>query len=123
MVGSDPILLFFDPDLPRRFPQPTAVPMSWRLYALVQLVRPIAVGMMLVAAVNTLFSMRSSLAQSLRGAFMVRSSAAGDRIERTDRDMPMKWVLLAMVCWPSRRRLCMSTLRVMCWRPLSPRWP
>ena len=92
-----PLLLFFDPDLPRRVSANNSGPDVLAYTLWYNVVRPIAVGMMLVAAVNTLFSMRSSLAQSLRGAFTVRSATAGDRIDRTERDMPMKWVLLAMV--------------------------
>ncbi len=92
-----PLLLFFDPDLPHRVSASDSGPDVLAYTLWYNVVRPIAVGMMLVAAVNTLFSMRSSLMQSLRGAFVVRGSAVADRVERTERDMPMKWVLLAMI--------------------------
>jgi putative OPT family oligopeptide transporter len=92
-----PLLLFFDPDLPRRVSASDSGSDVLAYTLWYNVVRPIAVGMMLVAAVDTLFSMRSSLMQSLRGAFMVRSSAGDSSVARTDRDMPMKWVLLAMI--------------------------
>ncbi|HYO83336.1 MAG TPA: oligopeptide transporter, OPT family [Bryobacteraceae bacterium] len=58
------------------------------------IVRPIAVGMMLVAAANTMFGRRSSLAQSLRGAFAVGSTAQAD-MRPEHRDLPLRFVVLA----------------------------
>jgi putative OPT family oligopeptide transporter len=94
--GLIPLLLFFDPDLPRRM---TGADngndvLAYTLWF--NVVRPIAVGMMLVAAVNTLFSMRSSLLESLRGAFALRGSSTGVERDRTEQDMPMHIVLIAM---------------------------
>ena len=63
-----PLLLFFDPDLPRRLTPSDNGPDVLAYTLWYNIVRPIAVGMMLVAAVNTLFSMRSSLLQSVRGS-------------------------------------------------------
>jgi putative OPT family oligopeptide transporter len=57
-------------------------------------VRPMAVGMMLVGAANTLFSMRSSLVESMRGAFALRSATTGAPADRTERDIPLPWVVL-----------------------------
>ncbi len=59
-------------------------------------VRPIAVGMMLVGAVNTMISMRSSLAESLRGAFRFGNGAKVDRstLPREDRDIPLPWIVV-----------------------------
>jgi putative OPT family oligopeptide transporter len=92
-----PLLLFFDPDLPRRV-SPTENGTDVLAYTLwYNIVRPIAVGMMLVAAVNTLFSMRFSLIESVRGAFVLRGARSAAAIDRTERDMPMKWVLLSMI--------------------------
>ena len=92
-----PLLLFFDPDLPRRVSAPDSTPdvLSYTLWY--NVVRPIAVGMMLVAAVNTLFSMRSSLIESLRGAFQLRGIRTGTEVDRTERDLPMPWVVASMV--------------------------
>ena len=58
-------------------------------------VRPIAVGMMLVGAANTMFGMRSSLLESLRGAFLVRGTSGSDDVPRTERDLPMRWIVIA----------------------------
>ena len=92
-----PLLMFFDPDFPRRIGG--AGDPSLSAYTLwFNVVRPIAVGTMLVAAGNTLWSMRTSLTASLRGAF--RASAEASRqaqpIERTERDIPAKWVVPAI---------------------------
>ena len=91
-----PLLLFFDPDLPRRVSASDSTPdvLSYTLWY--NVVRPIAVGMMLVAAVNTLFSMRSSLIESLRGAFQLRGIRTETKVDRTERDLPMPWVVASM---------------------------
>lgn len=58
-------------------------------------VRPVAVGMMLVGATNTMLGMRSSLVESLRGAFAVRSTTASHDVPRTERDIPVQWIVIA----------------------------
>ncbi|MBZ5583954.1 MAG: oligopeptide transporter, OPT family [Acidobacteriia bacterium] len=93
-----PLLLFFDPDLPRRLGVAGA---SWDVISFTvwyNIVRPIAVGTMLVGACNTLFGMRSSIAQSIKGAFGASAKAAheGQHRERTDRDIPMQWLALGV---------------------------
>jgi OPT family oligopeptide transporter len=91
-----PLLLFFDPDLPRRIGSEDPAMEAYTLWF--NIVRPIAVGTMLVGAANTMFSMRSSLAASLRGAFAASTRAAheGAHIERTEHDIPVRWVMLAI---------------------------
>jgi putative OPT family oligopeptide transporter len=88
-----PLLLFFDPDLPARLGNAAPDVAAYTLWY--NIVRPIAVGTMLVAAFYTLFRMRSSIARSLRGAFNASSTAAreGVRTVPTERDIPAKWVL------------------------------
>ena len=90
-----PLLLFFDPDLPRRIGTPDPAIAGYTVWY--NIVRPIAVGTMLVGAANTMFSMRASLISSLRGVFTTSQLAAreGRDIERTERDIPAKWVVLA----------------------------
>ena len=90
-----PLLLFFDPDLPRRIGTPDPAIAGYTVWY--NIVRPIAVGTMLVGAANTMFSMRESLISSLRGVFTTSGLAAreGRDIERTERDIPAKWVVLA----------------------------
>ena len=91
-----PLLLFFDPDLPRRIGGAGPDVAAYTLWY--NIVRPIAVGAMLVAAANTLFSMRGSIAQSLAGAFRASSAAAhtGAPQDRTDRDIPLGWIVGAI---------------------------
>ena len=92
-----PLLLFFDPDFARRIG--TGDPSVGAYTIWFNIVRPIAVGTMLVGAANTMWSMRSSLIESLRGAFAAsaRASHEAHLVERTDRDIPAKWVLLGIV--------------------------
>ncbi len=91
-----PLLLFFDPDLPKRLGTNDPAISAYTVWY--NIVRPIAVGTMLVGAANTMFSMRASLLASLRGIFSVSASAAvGHAVERTERDIPSKWVGLAIV--------------------------
>ncbi|MBI3278343.1 MAG: oligopeptide transporter, OPT family [Acidobacteria bacterium] len=91
-----PLLLFFDPDLPRRLAAGGAPGPDVLAYTLwYNVVRPIAVGMMLVGAVYTLWSMRAALAQSLRGAFAASGAARAEwhKVERTEKDIPLPWVI------------------------------
>ena len=59
-----PLLMFFDPDFSRRIGTTAHDVAAFTLWY--NIVRPIAVGMMLVGAANTMFSMRESIAQSDR---------------------------------------------------------
>ena len=91
-----PLLMFFDPDLPRRIGTTDPGIASFSLWY--NIVRPIAVGTMLVGAANTMWSMRDSLFSSLRGVFAVSSKAAHE--EHTDdpreRDIPARWVVIGI---------------------------
>ncbi len=95
-----PLLLFFDPDLPRRLGAGASAPWDVVAYTVwYNVVRPIAVGAMLVGACYTLFSMRQSIVASLRGAFAASAEAAheGATIERTERDISPRWVLTGIL--------------------------
>jgi OPT family oligopeptide transporter len=89
-----PLLLFFDPDLARRIgTTDSAIAANTVWY---NVVRPIAVGAMLVGAANTMFSMRESLWSSLRGIFRASAAVAGaPALDRTERDIPPRWVVLS----------------------------
>jgi uncharacterized oligopeptide transporter (OPT) family protein len=91
-----PLLLFFDPDLPRRIGSTDPSLAAYTLWF--NIVRPIAVGTMLVGAAKTMWGMRASLAQSLKGAFAASTRAAHEEelVERTERDIPAKWILPAI---------------------------
>lgn len=92
-----PLLMFMDPNLPSRIGGAGPDVAAYTLWF--NVVRPIAVGMMLVGAANTMFSMRTSILQSLTGAF--RTSARGGAntaaVESRERDIPTKWVLACIV--------------------------
>jgi len=86
-----PLLVFFDPDLSRRLGVSSDA--AWDVIANTvwyNVVRPIAVGTMLVAAGHTLFSMRGSIARSFRGIRLQRGGAA---VESSERDIPLSWVV------------------------------
>ncbi|HLN00104.1 MAG TPA: oligopeptide transporter, OPT family [Bryobacteraceae bacterium] len=95
-----PLLLFFDPDLPRRLGAAQNPQWDVAAYTLwYNIVRPIAVGTMLVGACHTLYSMRDSITQSVKGALGASRAAAheGRHIERTERDIPFNWLVIGTV--------------------------
>jgi putative OPT family oligopeptide transporter len=84
--------------------QPEGQPISWTLLAgavYYSVVRPIAVGGMLVGATYTLFKMRKQLALGMGRAIsdLRKSAAAHEATDRTERDLPAKAVFagVAMV--------------------------
>ncbi|MEX2264586.1 MAG: oligopeptide transporter, OPT family [Bryobacteraceae bacterium] len=89
-----PLLLFFDPDFSARLGGADSGVAAYTVWH--NVVRPIAVGAMLVGAANTLFSMRASIARSLRGALAASREAAKEKVlpERTEQDLGAKWLLL-----------------------------
>jgi len=64
-----------------------------------KIVRPIAIGGMLMSAAFTLYRMRNSLAAGLgRAVRDVRKAATGGTAEdRTEKDMPFKWVFIGII--------------------------
>jgi putative OPT family oligopeptide transporter len=99
-----PLVLFIDPDLPARLGanQPGGRA-PWDLVSYTvwyNVVRPIAVGTMLVGAAYTLYGMRESILRSIRGAFAASADAAEHAqqlVTRLDIDIPIKWVITATV--------------------------
>lgn len=97
-----PLLLFFDPDLPSRIGNASPEVASFTVWY--NIVRPIAIGAMLVGAANTMFSMRKSLADSVRGAFSKTnprasidgSDADGEPGETREQDLPLRGVILGI---------------------------
>jgi putative OPT family oligopeptide transporter len=89
-----PLLLFFDPDLPRRIGSTDPAVAANTVWF--NVVRPIAVGTMLVGAASTMFSMRESLWSSLRGIFSASTAAAHEAktLDPTERDIPPRWVII-----------------------------
>ncbi len=96
-----PLVLFIDPDLPHRLGATSGGTAPWDLLSYTvwyNVVRPIAVGAMLVAAVYTLYGMRGPIVRSLRGAFESTAAAAHGAGERTrlDIDIPIKWIIVSI---------------------------
>ncbi len=98
-----PLVLFIDPDLPHRLGAtlPGGVaPWNVLSYSVwFSVVRPIAVGAMLIGAVYTLFKMRGSILRSIRGAFHASEEAGhGDGgWTRLDIDIPIQWIVGAII--------------------------
>jgi putative OPT family oligopeptide transporter len=95
-----PLVIFIDPDLPQRLGANFGGRAPWDLVSYTvwyNVVRPIAVGAMLVGAVNTLYGMRESILRSVRGAFHTSPSHIGEAVRsRLDIDIPIKWTILAI---------------------------
>jgi putative OPT family oligopeptide transporter len=95
-----PLVLFADPDLPRRLASSSGLPPSYDTLSYsvwYNVVRPLAVGTMLISAVYTLYTMRESLLASLRGAIGSAGHAGeGGSASRLDRDIPLRLVVLAI---------------------------
>lgn len=101
-----PIILYFlSPQLLAQWQtaHPGQVPASddwimWSTMIWKSIVRPIAIGAMLVGAANTLYKMRKSLATGLaRSISDVRKSVTGAAtVERTERDLRFRWIMLAI---------------------------
>ncbi|HZO98951.1 MAG TPA: oligopeptide transporter, OPT family [Terriglobia bacterium] len=97
-----PLVLFIDPDLPARLGANYGGRAPWDVVSYTvwyNVVRPVAVGAMLVGAVYTLYSMRESILQSIRGAFQA-SAAKGEGTAsartRLDIDIPIKWIVFSI---------------------------
>jgi putative OPT family oligopeptide transporter len=60
-------------------------------------IRFLGVGAMLVGGVWTLFSLRKSLLAGIRSGFAAARKGAEQGGDETDRDLPMKWMLVALV--------------------------
>jgi len=64
------------------------------------IVRPIAIGGMLMGACFTLFKMRKSLGEGLKRAIGdVRKAAGGGKVEtlRTEKDIPFNWIIIGII--------------------------
>jgi putative OPT family oligopeptide transporter len=96
-----PLVLFVDPDLPTRLGTPAGGAASWDVVSNAvwfSVVRPIAVGAMLVGTVYTLYSMRESILRSIRGAFEASAKGAAEAVQtRLDIDIPIKWIIIATI--------------------------
>ena len=76
-----PLLLFFDPDLSKRIGGAGPDVAAYTLWY--NVVRPLAVGVMLVAAAHTMIGMRKSIASAFKGM----------RVQTDGEDIPTFWIL------------------------------
>ncbi len=60
-------------------------------------IRFLGVGAMLVGGMWTLFSLRNSLLSGIRSGIAATRKGASDSVPETERDLPMKWMLIALV--------------------------
>lgn len=60
-------------------------------------IRYLGVGAMLIGGVWTLFSLRKSLLSGIRSGIAAARKGSGEFVAETERDLPMKWMLVALV--------------------------
>jgi putative OPT family oligopeptide transporter len=60
-------------------------------------IRYLGVGAMLIGGVWTLISLRKSLASGIRSGLAAARRGAGHVVAETERDLPMRWMLVALV--------------------------
>lgn len=60
-------------------------------------IRYLGVGAMLIGGVWTLFSLRKSLFSGIKSGFAAARKSGGGVVAETERDLPMKWMLVALV--------------------------
>ncbi|WP_240097125.1 OPT family oligopeptide transporter [Thermomonas flagellata] len=62
-------------------------------------IRYLGVGAMLIGGVWTLFSLRKSLLSGVRSGIAAARKGSGEAVAETERDLPMKWMLVALVAF------------------------
>jgi putative OPT family oligopeptide transporter len=60
-------------------------------------IRYLGVGAMLIGGVWTLFSLRKSLLSGVKSGIAAARKGSGDAVAETERDLPMKWMLIALL--------------------------
>ena len=60
-------------------------------------IRYLGVGAMLIGGVWTLFSLRKSLLSGVKSGIAAARKGSGETVAETERDLPMKWMLVALV--------------------------
>ncbi len=60
-------------------------------------IRYLGVGAMLIGGVWTLFSLRKSLLSGVKSGIAAARKGSGEAVAETERDLPMKWMLIALV--------------------------
>ncbi|KGM56880.1 peptide transporter [Lysobacter arseniciresistens ZS79] len=62
-------------------------------------IRYLGVGAMLIGGVWTLFSLRKSLVSGIKSGIAATRKGVGQVVAETERDLPMKWMLVALVAF------------------------
>src|SRR5690606_11590847 len=62
-------------------------------------IRYLGVGAMLIGGVWTLFSLRKSLLSGVKSGIAAARKGSGEQVAETERDLPMKWMLVALVAF------------------------
>ncbi|UXI66843.1 OPT family oligopeptide transporter [Tahibacter amnicola] len=60
-------------------------------------IRYMGVGAMLIGGVWTLFTLRNSLLSGIKSGFAAARKGSSESVAETERDLPMKWMLVALV--------------------------
>ncbi len=60
-------------------------------------IRYLGVGAMLIGGVWTLFSLRKSLLSGVKSGIAAARKGSGEEVAETERDLPMKWMLVALL--------------------------
>lgn len=91
-----PMIVFVAPDLPQQLAVAGAAVPTGEVFFTVwyNIVRPIAVGAMLVGATKTMWGMRKSIASAFRGALHKGSRTA--EVSRLERDLDARGILLGI---------------------------
>ncbi|MGE4366855.1 OPT family oligopeptide transporter [Thermomonas sp.] len=62
-------------------------------------IRYLGVGAMLIGGAWTLFSLRKSLLSGVKSGVAAARKGSGEQVAETERDLPMKWMLVALVAF------------------------
>ncbi|MGN7920239.1 OPT family oligopeptide transporter [Lysobacter sp. 22409] len=86
-----------DPELAARIADGSAEQIGRAIWS--AKVRYLGVGTMLIGGVWTLFSLRKSLMSGVKSGLAAARKGSGGVVAETDRDLPMKWMLIALVAF------------------------
>ena len=86
-----------DPALAQRIAGASAADIAGAIWS--AKIRYLGVGAMLVGGVWTLFSLRKSLLSGVKSGIAAARKGSGETVAETERDLPMKWMLVALVAF------------------------
>ncbi|MGO4260112.1 OPT family oligopeptide transporter [Lysobacter sp. TAB13] len=86
-----------DPELAARIADGSAEAIGRAIWS--AKVRYLGVGTMLIGGVWTLFSLRKSLLSGVKSGLAAARKGSSGVVAETDRDLPMKWMLIALVAF------------------------